>query len=192
MPPKSKFTEQEILCAAVEEAERIGFDNLTARTLAAALGSSPRPIFTVFNSMDDVKDGVIAVARDIYKMYVDEGLAESPAFKGVGKAYIRFAVSRPKLFALLFMREQERTPSVNDVLDVIDGSAERIIRSVIDEYGLSAEKAKRVYLHMWLYTHGIAVSLATKLCTFTQEQISAMLTEVMKPILQSVLNEEGK
>ena len=192
MPPKSKFTEQEILRAAVEETERNGFDNLTARTLAAALGSSPRPIFTVFNGMDEVKDGVIAVARDIYKRYVDEGLAESPAFKGVGKAYIRFAASRPKLFALLFMREQERTPSVNDVLGVIDDSAERIIRSVIDEYGLSAENAKRVYLHMWLYTHGIAVSLATKLCTFTQEQISAMLTEVMKPILQSVLAEEGK
>lgn len=189
MPPKSKFTEQEILRAAVEETERNGFDHLTARTLAAALGSSPRPIFTVFNSMDEVKDGVIAAARDIYTGYVNEGLAESPAFKGVGKAYIRFAAGHPKLFALLFMREQECRPSVNDVLGVIDDSAERIIQSLIDAYGLTVERAKRVYLHMWLYTHGIAVSLATKLCTFTPELISQMLTEVMKSIMQSVLRE---
>ena len=190
MPPKSKFTESEILRAAVEETERNGFDSLTARTLAAALGSSPRPIFTVFKSMDEVKDGVKTVARDIYKSFVNEGLTESPAFKGVGKAYVRFAVSHPKLFALLFMREQERVPSVNDVLGVIDESAERIIQSVIDEYGFSLEVAKKVYLHMWLYTHGIAVALATKLCSFTADQISQMLTEVMKAVLKSVFGEE--
>ena len=192
MPPKSKFTEQEILRAAVDETERNGFDNLTARTLAAALGSSPRPIFTVFNSMDDVKSGVMAAARDIYTQYVDEGLTESPAFKGVGKAYIRFAVAHPKLFAILFMREQQGAPSINDVLCVIDDSAERIIRSVIDEYRLTEDNAKRLYRHMWLYTHGIAVSLATKLCSFTPEQISEMLTEVMKPMLQSIKMSEDK
>ena len=58
MPPKAKFTKEEIINAAFEITRRDGFDALTARSLAAELGSSPRPIFTVFSGMEEVQSAV--------------------------------------------------------------------------------------------------------------------------------------
>ena len=51
MPPKSKFTEEEIISAALAIVERDGIDGLTARELGKSLGSSARPIFTVYDSI---------------------------------------------------------------------------------------------------------------------------------------------
>lgn len=54
VPPKAKFTKDEIVSAGLEIVRRDGLEALTARELGNALGSSARPIFTVFNNMDEV------------------------------------------------------------------------------------------------------------------------------------------
>ena len=51
MPPKAKFTKKEIIEASMSIVQKDGFPALTARALGARLGSSARPIFTVFSSM---------------------------------------------------------------------------------------------------------------------------------------------
>lgn len=191
MPPKSKFSKEQIIDTAFALVERDGADALTARTLGAALGSSARPIFTAFNNMDDVRVGVIERAKARYKSYVDEGLEQTPAFKGVGTAYIRFALERPELFKLLFMRDGATVPVVYGVLNAIDENAERILKSITDGYGLSDDKARKLYLHLWLYTHGIAVAAVTGLCAFSASDISELLTEEFNAIL-SQINREGE
>ena len=183
MPPKSKFTKEEVVAAAVDIAERDGIDALTARTLASLLGSSARPIFTVYNSMDEVIGEVMIAVRKLYTEYVEAGLRETPAFKGVGTAYIKFAVEHPKLFMLLFMRERDRVPDVSSLLGVLDDSAGKILDSIMVGYGFDSETAQKIYLHLFTYSHGIATLIATKVCAFTAEQISTMLTEVFKGIL---------
>ena len=84
MPPKAKFKKEEIIAAAMEIAKRDGFDALTARALAAELGSSPRPIFTVFESMEEVQAEVKAAATKLYERYEDEEMSGAQAFKGSG------------------------------------------------------------------------------------------------------------
>ena len=51
MPPKPKFTREEIVRVALEVVSQKGVEALTAKELGAALGTSARPIFTVFSSM---------------------------------------------------------------------------------------------------------------------------------------------
>ena len=48
MPPKPKFTREEVVDKAIELIKDKGIEALTARELGAKLGSSARPIFTVF------------------------------------------------------------------------------------------------------------------------------------------------
>lgn len=170
MPPKSKFTKEEIVHTALAEVEKNGFDALTARTLALALGSSPRPIFTVFSSMDEVCAAVVDSANALYNSYVDEGLRDTVPFRGVGEAYLRFAHEHPKLFMLLFMREQPELLDERGVLDAIDQNAENILQSVIDSYGLERKQAERLYMHLWVYTHGIAAAVVTGVCKFSDER----------------------
>ena len=183
MPPKAKFTREQIVKAALDIVERDGADALTARALGQALKSSARPIFTVFDSMDDVRAAAVDAAKSVYAEYVARGLAESPAFKGVGTEYIRFAAEKPKLFRLLFMSERDGATDVNTVLGAIDDSAPAILQSIIDGYSLDRAAAERLYLHLWLYTHGIAALIATGVCEFTAGDISDMLTRVFVGML---------
>lgn len=186
MPPKAKFTREEIIEAALEIVRSDGFSALTARALGAKLGSSARPIFTVFQSMEEVQQDVIDAAKALYKEYVRRGLSDTPAFKGVGTQYILFSINEPKLFRLLFMREHEDVPKLYSVLPVIEENYEAILSSVRDGYVLSTETAEKLYRHLWIYTHGIAALCATKMCRFTSEEVSVMMTEVFIGLLKSL------
>ena len=189
MPPKAKFTKDEITAKALEIVREKGESALTARSLGEALGSSARPIFTVFENMEEVQKEVFSAASALYNGYVKEGLSETPAFKGVGRAYIRFAADEPKLFQLLFMREQQGMPDKNSILSVLDANSDAILKSIEDGYGLSRELSQSLYLHLWIYSHGIAVLIATKVCVMSEKEISDMLTEVFTGLLKRIKSE---
>ncbi|MDE5780246.1 MAG: TetR/AcrR family transcriptional regulator [Lachnospiraceae bacterium] len=188
MPPKSKFTKSEIIEAALSIVRLEGFGALTARALGTKLGSSARPIFTIFKSMDEVQQEVVLAARKLYTEYVNRGLCQTeiPAFKGVGMEYIQFALDEPKLFQLLFMSEQPQNPDVMNVLPVIDDNYSQILSSVQNCFSLNQSDSEWVYQHLWIYSHGIAVLCATKMCTFTIEEIDKRLTEVCMAVLKEI------
>lgn len=198
MPPKAKFTQDEIIGKALQIVRTEGIDKLTSRELGAQLGSSARPIFTVFESMETVKQEVIRCARELYSQYVEEGLKAKLAFQGVGVAYITFALNEPNLFQLLFMNAQVEkndageTVSVNvsQILPLIDDSYEKILQSVQKPYGLDRKTADRLYQHLWIYTHGIATMCATKLCNYTMEQMKEMMKEVFDGLLFRIKSEQ--
>lgn len=192
MPPKAKFTRSQITETALDIIREEGMENLTARALGKKLGSSACPIFTVFENMEEVQSETQKAARDLYGEYVKKGLEETPAFKGVGMQYIRFAMQEPKLFQLLFMSEQPQQPTVANVLPVIDDNYPAILASVRNTYHMNEEDAERLYRHLWIYTHGIAVLCATNMCTFTPEAMSRMLTEVHVSILKEIKGGETK
>lgn len=183
MPPKAKFTRSEIINMALCIAEEHGMNAVTARELGNRLGSSARPIFTVFESMDEVKESVILKAKELYGQYVEEGLKNQLAFRGVGIAYIRFAIEQPKLFQLLFMSPAQESPNVSMILPVIDDNYDQILQSVQEPYGLEKEAAEKIYQHLWTYTHGIATMFVTGLCSYTMEQLEERLTEIFKGLL---------
>lgn len=186
MPPKAKFTRDEIIEASLAIVKAEGFKALTARALGAKLGSSARPIFTVFDSMEEVQQAVLDEAKRIYKQYVEHGLKETLPFKGVGTQYILFAMEEPKLFQLLFMKEQELVPNLSGVLPLIEESYDDILYSIQSSYALDEEKSKRLYYHLWIYTHGIASLCATKMCCFTAEEINTMMTDVFVSLLKNM------
>lgn len=186
MPPKAKFEREEIIEAALNIVKTEGYDALTSRELGKRLGSSARPVFTVFKNMEEVQQAVVRSARMLYKEYVREGLSAEHPFKGVGTQYILFSVNEPKLFQLLFMTEQPQVPDLSGVLPLIEESYEEILLSIQDDYGVSAHLAKKLYHHLWIYTHGIATLCATRMCCFTGAEISSMLTEVFVSVLKNV------
>ncbi len=185
MPPKAKFTKEQITDAALKIVRESGFESLTARALARQLGSSVCPIFTVFESMEEVQQAALDAARAVYREYIGRGLTENPAFKGVGTQYILFAVREPKLFQILFMSEQSDT-GLDNVLPVIEESYDSILASITDGYGLGEKDAEWLYRHLWIYTHGIAALCATRTCRFTDSEISAMMTEVFVSLMRTI------
>lgn len=186
MPPKAKFTKNEIVEAAMQIVREQGLEAVTSRELGKRLGSSACPIFTVFSNMEEVKSEIIIEAKEIYKGYVMEGLKQDVAFRGVGFAYIQFSIKEPKLFHLLFMREQSEPTDIGHTLMLIDANYEEILNSVKEPYGLQEEDAKRLYQHLWVYTHGIASMCATKVVVFTNEEIVSMMTDIFTSLLKEI------
>lgn len=191
MPPKAKFSREQIIDAALNIVREDGFEALTSRALGTKLGSSARPIFTVFQNMEEVQQEVILAARQKYKEYISKGLSQEIAFKGVGMEYILFSVNEPKLFQLLFMTEQEQIPDLSGVLPLIDGSYGQILLSIQNGYGMDKNSAQNLYQHLWIYTHGIATLCATNMCRFTEKEISTMITEVCISILKKIKEEKS-
>lgn len=176
MPPKQKFTCEEIVEAAFMIVRENGIKALTARSLAAKLKSSPRPIFTVFESMDEVRQETIKAAEKLFNKYVLEGMKEPIPFKGSGKAYIRFAREEPNLFKLLFM-SGDGTVKSEEVFAFIDSTMGHVVEAASQGFNIDADAARRLYHHMWIYSHGMAVLQATGVCNFTDEEADVMLYE---------------
>lgn len=186
MPPKAKFSREQIIDAAIDIVREDGFDALTSRALGTKLGSSARPIFTVFQNMEEVQQEVIITAKQKYREYISKGLSQDLAFKGVGMEYILFSINEPKLFQLLFMTEQSQIPDLTGVLPLIDDSYEQILRSIQSGYEIDKSSAEILYRHLWIYTHGIATLCATNMCCFTDEEISSMIRQVCISILKNI------
>ena len=185
MPPKAKFDKSSIISVAVDLVRDEGIDALSARGLAKRLGCSVCPIFTVFENMEEVTKKTYAAIRGIYDSYAAEGLKSKPAFKGVGEQYIAFAIKEPKLFEALFMRAQADA-TLDSILPSIEDNYSSILQSIEDEYGLDGYKAKRLYLQMWIYTHGIATLCVSKTFVFQAKEISDMLTQAFKGIYREI------
>lgn len=105
MPPKPKFSRDEIIAAALQLVSEKGIDALTAKSLGAALGSSARPIFTFFRSMKEVQDAVRSAAMRRFEHFAEHQMLDMPLFKQAGMRMVLFGMHEPKLYQLLFMQE---------------------------------------------------------------------------------------
>ncbi len=67
MPPKARFTKGQVVEAALNIIREESAESLTARALGKKLGSSACPIFTVYESMEEVKRDTMKAARALYR-----------------------------------------------------------------------------------------------------------------------------
>ncbi len=177
MPPKVRYTKEQIVAIAYEMVRRDGEDSLTARNLAAALKTSTAPIFTAFSGIEEVRETVIERAKALYRRYSEEGLSMDPPFKGAGLKYIQFAKDEPKLFQLLFMRGNEGEALSHYMPSGYE--QEKAVRDSVSEvYRMDEEKARRIYNHLSVYSHGLAVLYVQGRAVFSDEDVSRMLSEI--------------
>ena len=173
MPPKPKFTKEELIQAALELAREGGLEAIVARNLGKKLDIAPSTIFTHFNSVEDIRQAVIEAARELYNGYVEEGLRMVPPMKGFAMQYIRFAMEESNLYSVLFMNKRDDFKYVDFIIS--EGHYEKMIAAAQDNFSLDRQQAEFVYHNMWAYAHGIAVMSATGVCKFSLEEISQML-----------------
>lgn len=183
MPPKPKFTKEEIVEAALTLVSANGIEALTARELSAYLGSSARPIFTVFKSMEEVAQAVREAAMKRYEEFVERALDYTPAFKKYGLQMVLFSKQEPKLFQLLFMTENDFAHSFVDVFSNLGRTAKACIQIIERDYHLEPDMAMLLFEHAWIHTFGICVMCATGTCRFTDDEISEMLSDNFKGMM---------
>ena len=175
MPPKPKLTKEQIINTALRLVSENGVGSLTARELGNALGSSARPIFTVFSGMDEVRSAVIDAAEKKFSEYAEKTSAYPLRFKSAGMQMLLFAKGEPKLFQLLFMQENSGVKSFDDLFNVLGDFASECIDYIINDYGIEQSDARLVFENLWIYTFGLGSLCATGACDFSESELSGML-----------------
>jgi AcrR family transcriptional regulator len=175
MPPKVKVSKEQIISAALDIVRRHGYDALNARSIASELGCSTQPIFSNFDSMEDLELAIVVAAARLCRSFVDREQASGkyPPYKASGMGYIRFAKDEPALFRLLYMRNRSEyiVPEDEELMD----SMYSLVRH---NTGFDPDRSQLFHIEMWAFVHGIASMLATGFQQFSEELISQMMTDV--------------
>lgn len=186
MPPKRKFSKEEITEAALNLVSARGEKSLTARELGKALGCSARPLFTAFKNMKELQKEVRALAMKRFESFETGCEADMPTFKRAGIKTVEFAKSEPKLFALLFMKENGGATCFEDLYSVLGDVARECELAVKRDYGLNDKEAKILFETVWIYTFGIGVLCATGACKFEGKRLSDMLTFEFESVMSLI------
>lgn len=175
MPPKAKFSADEIITAALNVIREKGSESISTREIAAILGVSTRPIFTYFKTMEEVKEQAHHAALKIFDEYAAAGLAMPIPFFGFGMQYIRFAKDEPELYKFLFLSSSKKCPQ--NVMSVMEHFQLMLRKPLMEIYNMDAKSADHYFRDLWLVVHSLATLTVTAGCPYNEEEISAILTE---------------
>ena len=184
MAPKNKFTREEMTVAALRVVRERGYAAVTAQSIAAELGISTRPVFTCFETMEEVRREIRIAAEKCYRAYVAEGLKEPVPFFGFGMRYIRFAKEEPELYRLLFL-----TPAPDGeggAMEEMKRSQELVRPSLMQIYHIGAGDADRYFRDLWLVVHSLATLIVTGGCPYTDREIGQILTGFSVSICKAI------
>ncbi len=97
MPPKFKFTKTELIESAFNLVKHKGWNKFSTRTLANELGSSARPIYSFFKSMDNLEEELVKMSYNLlHGFMICEKTGDLWIDHGIG--YVMFAKKEKHLY----------------------------------------------------------------------------------------------
>lgn len=180
MPPKVKITKPMILNAVLKITQETGFESVNARSIANKLQCSTRPMFTCYENMDDLKKDFLDFAFAYYNQYVADYSASAKVTPCLllPLSYIAFAKEETHLFQLLFLNDMDLDMAIANDFYKETGNMEKA-KAFSEMIGVEAERGKKIFLDLFLYSHGIAVLTATGKMSLANEDIEKMLSHFL-------------
>lgn len=169
MARPSTYTKEAVLKAAIEVVRRDGEEALTARNIGKALGSSSRPLFTLYDNMDSVRADVRKEAVKLYSEYVSDCLDYVPAFKEYGLRLVHFGIREYNLFRMIFF-----SPDLK--LEDFGAPLKACRDAFVTDYELTVGQADKLVNISWTFVIGLAALVHTGAIHLTDEQISDNLS----------------
>jgi len=184
MPPKAKFSRNEIVEAAFNIAAVEGLDAISARKVAGALGCSVAPIYVNFETIDALTGAVVQRIRTLSAQILAHTEGRN-LFEKIGRASLTFARDYPVLFRDLVLRP-------NPYLEPF----EKVHQSMADALGeesemgrLSFEERRRLFLKMQIFQTGLQAMIANGLSPswLAPEEAEELLMETGQELLEARL-----
>jgi AcrR family transcriptional regulator len=172
------YKKEMIIEAALEITREKGWNAVTARSIAAKLGSSTMPIYSSLKSMEEIEAAVREKAYLIMLEFQRKPYTDNPMLN-VAIGYVAFARHEPRLFRFFFgdrsvtvTEKDARTQS-----DVFRESYGRdpAIRDAISQIPSSMQDP--LAIKSWIFTHGLASMVANGVLNITDERIRELLID---------------
>ncbi|GHV43932.1 transcriptional regulator [Clostridia bacterium] len=186
MPPIAKINKKSVMESALAVVRESGADAISARAISAKLGCSTRPIYSLYDDMEKLKEDLLDSANQYFGKYLADYSAREnrteSGFMKFGLAYISFARSEPNLFKMLFFSKSIDSESFSAL---VSPTAHAFILDTIPRGSGGAENEDEIqqrFLDIWLYTHGLATMAAFGGIDLPENEIMPMLTRVSKAL----------
>lgn len=169
MPAVKKVSKNEIIDAAVDVLRDSGFSAVNARSVAKKLGCSTQPIYFSFQNMDELKAALTERAIQMHTQRVRDSLrihkGNDTRYSSYGMGFVKFAAEEKQLFRWLYLEGEQLGPYQNDVL------TPEVIDVITDEFGYSADVARRFHQDMIYFTYGLAILANTDHLHLTETEL---------------------
>ena len=160
----AKTDRDSILASALEQVEHDGVENLAVRAVAAKLGLAPNALYRYFENLAALEAALAEEVRrqmlEVMKHAVGRK-GPSEAIRAISQTYLRFALERPRVFALYLKTygAENHTPQCRQ-------NTEFFLQHVTRVYG--EKRASEAAHALWAFLHGSAVLLDAGLVSSEQ------------------------
>jgi AcrR family transcriptional regulator len=153
-----------LLQAAVRTIQKHGFDALTLRAVGAELGVSRSALYRHFADKSALLTAVAAEGFRMLRLDLrtawEAGGKGSAGFEAMGEAYVRFAVSNPWHYRVMFGGGFELDAGDAELAEEGDGAFRALLDALVEQQaqGLARRDDPQTQANfVWAVVHGIAM-----------------------------------
>jgi AcrR family transcriptional regulator len=180
MPASVKIGKEEIVKKAVVLVNKKGWDSLNARDLAKALNMSTKPLYRIYKNMDEIKEDIYKEIYREYDEFITSRVDNKKALVTLCVAYVEFAKLYKNLFVSLFLSNNLKWNTVDDVLN--EKWNQGAIINLVNKSGYTFLEAKDLFMHVWLYANGLATLIATNKIDIDDKEIIVRIVKIFKTL----------
>ena len=189
MAPKFKHTKAKIIWTGFGIVRRSGWQGFTARSIADELGSSPRPIYSFFSSIEQLEEEIVKKAvRLLYEYMTRERTGDPWIDHGIG--YVAFASQEKNLFKGI--NDEKHVRYFKRYGDIIWDTLTSTLADYAPFRGLPPELIKKIQVTRWLYAHGLAFQVSNPMVeVWDDAKIVEMMIDGSKAIFDGLTKKSG-
>lgn len=183
MPPRTRFTREDVLDAAIAVVRADGLRAVSARAVAKRLESSTAPVSSAFPTMQDLIDAV--VGRLLVRLVEAVEGADGPdPLRAAAFGFARFTVDTPTFYEALFLLPHAVPP---DWVRVRRTFAEGLEHS--ERFGrLTVRQRDALAWRASVVTHGICIEIWSGRWERTSEpDLRRLVDELVEPVTTAFL-----
>lgn len=186
MPPKTKYTVDVVLDAALQVVRNEGLPGVSARTVAKELGASTAPVSTAFANMQALNEAIVDVIirRLLASIDATESSNGDPV-RAAAFAICRFTADNPRFYEALFLHPHETPPdwaALRVGFSKPLGDAQRYAHMTAKQRDALAWRASVV-------THGICIEIwSGRWDKTTDKALWRLVDQLVEPIIESAVS----
>ena len=190
MPPKQRFSYEDIVDAAFTIVRRKGWQGLSARTIAKELNASTRPIYDYLKSMKHIEDEVVKKALAFFVDFINQ---ERTGDRWLDQAlgYVLFAERERHLFRCI--NDEKHLPAQRAFSKLHWHRLGEQLKEDPRFKDLNQEEQNRVRIARWFMVHGLSflvsngwIALDAGEDSVLSEQVKMSLVDFLRTANQAV------
>lgn len=184
MAAKSIIDKEKLLETAINMVEKEGIESINARSLAKEAGISTKPIYRLYTGLDELKSDVNDIIKKEYDEFIMKRVDNKNALITVCVAYVEFASMHKNYFRSMFLSNNLKWKSVDDVLN--EKWNQSTIINLVNKHGLSFDEAKSLFMNVWLYANGLATLIASNELVINNKEVLIRIVKIYKELSKNL------